>query len=72
MTNSSPQISITISPELLAALDREAFHNDETRAATVRRILTDELRDIGRMSLKAPPTTQLGQNNSRYRTEGRA
>ena len=67
----SHQISITVSPELLAALDAEAFHGDETRAACVRRILTDELRDLGRLSLKAPPTRQLGMNNSRYRSESR-
>ena len=69
MTKRTYQVSVTLSPELLAAIDREAFEGDETRASCIRRILTDELRHVGRMSLKAPPTTQLGQNNPRYRTE---
>ena len=69
--NRSHQVTVAVSPELLSALDAEAFHGDESRAACIRRILTDELRDIGRMSLKAPPTTQLGMNNPRYRSEGR-
>ncbi|KQQ11531.1 hypothetical protein ASF56_24740 [Methylobacterium sp. Leaf122] len=72
MTAASPQISVAVSPELLAALDRLAFENDESRAGTVRRILAEELRDLGRLPLKAPPTVQLGINNSLYRTEARS
>lgn len=71
MTSACRQISVTVSPELLAALDREAFETDETRSACVRRIVTDELRRIGQMAVSSPPTLQLGQNNQRYRAEDR-
>lgn len=71
MTGTSRQISVTVSPELIAALDREAFETDEARSACVRRIVTDELRRIGQLALAAPPTVQLGQNNTRYRAEDR-
>lgn len=65
-----PRISIAASPELVAALDADAFAYDETRSAAARRILVDHLRDAGRMRLNAPPTHQLGQTNRRYLARG--
>lgn len=68
---SSIQISCAMSPELLRALDSEAYSNDETRAAAIRRVLMAHLREAGRMGLSEPPTHQLGTHNTRYRTGGR-
>lgn len=68
---SRTQITVTVSDELLDAVDAEAFASDETRAAAVRAILTDYLRGAGRMARKAPPTYQLGRTNVRYTQGGR-
>lgn len=68
---SSIQTSCAMSPELLRALDGEAYSHDETRAATIRRILAAYLREAGRLGLAEPPLFQLGAHNDRYRTGGR-
>lgn len=66
----SHQISFSVSTELRYALEVEAFQRDETLSATIRRIVAEYLRDAGQMSNKAPPSYQLGANNSRYRLHG--
>lgn len=63
----SAQISVTVSDDLLDALDVEAFRSDEPRAATARRILAEYLREAGIMSKRSPACYREGKNNYLYR-----
>ncbi|MEG9502892.1 MAG: hypothetical protein MIN69_13740 [Methylorubrum extorquens] len=64
------QISVAMSDELLIALDREAFRLDQSRAAAVRWIIGDYLRDVGHLRFTDPLTTATGESNRFFRARG--
>lgn len=64
---SSHQLSVAVSDELLTALDREAFRLDQARAAVIRTILGDYLREVGHLRFNDPLLTATGDNNRFFR-----
>lgn len=70
----SHQVSVAVSEELLTALDREAFRLDQSRAAVIRTIIGDHLRDVGQLRFTDPLTAATGESNRFFRSRrgGRA
>lgn len=67
----SHQVSVAVSDELLTALDREAFRLDQSRAAVIRTIIGDYLREVGKLRFTDPLTTATGGSNRYFRTRRR-
>lgn len=70
MTGRYNQLSFAASDELRDALDVEAFRDDETRSAVIRKILAEHLRDVGILKATDPTTTQQGIANCHFRPRG--
>ncbi len=64
---STHQVSIAMSEELLAAIDKETWRLDLSRSAANRTVLADHLREIGQMRSTDPTTTSQGLFNPHFR-----
>lgn len=70
MTSRSTNITFAASPELRDALDHLAFENHETLSAAIRAVLMEAVQEAGHLSLRAPPTHQIGVTNRRFLPKG--
>lgn len=67
-----PSTTFMASYALRDALELEAFEHDETISATLRRIVTNYLRHVGKMSHLTAPSPHLHDSNRHYRDWGDA
>lgn len=62
----SDQVTFSASRAMRDALDLEAFAHDESRSATIRRLVLDYLRRNSLIGTTTAPTVGLGRHNHLY------